>query len=88
MGTEDRPINDVVYAADRRINPPATRWKGFALGRDEISGRSGAVVFWDEPFVTSLATDGLHLVAGSFMARSGTEDRPINHVVNAPDRRI
>jgi hypothetical protein len=32
---EDRPINDVVFAADRRINPPATRWKGLALRWDE-----------------------------------------------------
>jgi hypothetical protein len=49
------------------MNDPATRWKGFALGWAENWGKKW---FWDEPFVTLLATDGFHLVAGSFMARS------------------
>jgi hypothetical protein len=47
--------------ADRGMNTPATRWKGFAL-------------MWDEIFSEKLAKDGLHLVAGSFTARSASEE--------------
>jgi hypothetical protein len=46
---------------DRRINPPATRWKGFDL-------------LWDETFGLLLARDGLHLVARVFMPWLATKN--------------
>jgi hypothetical protein len=50
--------------ADRRINPPATRWKGCAL-------------VWDELLSLRLARDGLHLVAVGFTPWLAAKDKSI-----------